>query len=99
MSEVRRIADEAWKIVSDPRSNRIERLEALKLIAATRGLLIPELDERWLTVRQVAELRRIKQQLVEKALRRKERRRKANRKAYIKRRIRELEVEQGSSGA
>lgn len=91
-SETRRIADEAWKIVSDPRANRIERLESLKLIAATRGLLIPELDERWLTVRQVAELRRIKQQLVEKVLRRKERKRKANRKAYLKRRIRELEA-------
>lgn len=90
-SETRRIADEAWRIVRDPRANRIERLEGLKLIAATRGLLIPELDERWLTVRQVAELRRIKQDLVEKALQRKERKRRANRKAYLRRRIRELE--------
>ena len=93
-SETRRIAEEAWKIVTDPRANRIERLEALKLIAATRGLLIPELDERWLTVRQVAEMRRIKRDLIEKVLQRKARKAKANRKQYLRRRIRELEMAQ-----
>ena len=92
-SETRRIADAAWQIVSDPRANRIERLEGLKLIAATRGLLIPELDERWLTVRQVAELRRIKRDLIEKILKRKARKARANRKQYLKRLLREREAQ------
>jgi hypothetical protein len=95
-SELQRIKDAAWRIVSHPKSNRIEILEALKLLASCKGLLIPDLDERWLTVRQVAQLRRIKQELVETVLRRKERKRKANRKAYIRRLIKAAESAQPS---
>jgi hypothetical protein len=93
-SEIQQIKDVAWGIIADPRATRIERLEALKLIAATRGLLIPELDERWLTVRQIAGLRRIKRDMVERVLKQKARKARANRKAYLRRRIRELEAEQ-----
>jgi hypothetical protein len=62
-------------------------------------MLLPDLDERFLSVRQVCELRRIKQELTEKVLRKKARRKKANRKQYLKRRIRELEQEQPAPGA
>jgi hypothetical protein len=93
MSELKRIAEEAWKIALDPRASRVEKLEGLKLIAATKGILLPDIDERWLTVRQVCQLRNAKQRLLEKALRRKDRKRKANRKQYLKRRISELETE------
>jgi hypothetical protein len=91
MSELKRIADEAWKIVTDARASRMEKLEGLKLIAATKGVLLPDIDERWLTVRQVCQLRMAKKTLLEKALRRKMQKTKANRKQYLKRRINELE--------
>jgi hypothetical protein len=92
-SEIERIKCAAWEIIADPKANRIERLEALKLIAACKGLLLPDINEQWLSVRQVAQLRRIKQQLVEKVLARKERKQRVNRKQYIKRRIAELEAQ------
>lgn len=95
-SETRQIAEHAWLIVRDPRSTRIERLEALKLIAGCKGVLLPDIDEKWLTVRQVTQLRRIRQELVEKALRRKAARKRQNRRAYLRRKIRALETAQES---
>ena len=92
--EVRRIADEAWKIVLDARSARIEEIEALKLIAAARGVLLPDINEQWLTVRQVCQLRKARQELVEKALRQKARRKVENRRARLRRKIRELKAKQ-----
>jgi hypothetical protein len=93
-SEIQRIKEVAWAIIADPRSTRIEKLTALSLIASAKGMLLPTLDERFLSVRQVCQLRRIQQELVEKVLRRKARKAKANRKAYIRRRIQKLETEQ-----
>jgi hypothetical protein len=78
--------------VTDERSNRIERIEALKLIAACKGLLLPDINEQWLSVRQVAQLRRIKQELVEKALQRRERKKKANRRGYLRRQLKALQA-------
>jgi hypothetical protein len=97
-NEIRRIADAAWQIVIDPKANRIERLEALKLVAACKGILLPELNENFLSVRQVLQLRRAKQQIVERVLRQKAQRRKANRKQYVKRQLRELEATAESVG-
>jgi hypothetical protein len=91
LTELQRIKCAAWEIITDPISNRIERIEALKLIAAAKGLLLPDVNEQWLSVRQVAQLRRIKQQLVEKVLARKERKKKANRRQYLRKRIAVLE--------
>lgn len=91
MTELQRIKCAAWEIITDPKSNRIERIEALKLIAAAKGLLLPDVNEQWLSVRQVAQLRRIKQQLVEKVLARKQRKQKANRLQYLRKRIAVLE--------
>lgn len=90
MTEVKRIAYEAWRIVTDPPANRIERIEALKILCACKGLLLPDVNEQWLSVRQVAQLRRIKQELVEKALQRRERKKKANRRGYLRRQLKAL---------
>ena len=96
--ELRRIAAEAWSIVADPRASRIEKLEGLKLIAASRGVLLPDVDERWLTVRQVCQLRQAKQALLEKVLRKKAVRKRANRRQYIKRQIRAAEAAPQDTG-
>lgn len=93
-SELKRVADEAWKIVLDPHANRIEKIEALKLIAAAKGVLLPDINEQWLTVRQVCQLRRTKQQLVERVLRRKARRKVQNKRASLRRKIRALKAQQ-----
>lgn len=96
MTEIQRIKYAAWQIATDPRASRIERIEALKLVCAAKGILLPELDERFLSVKQITQLRRAKQALVEKALKRKERKRRANRKAYIRRRLKaEAQAESG----
>jgi hypothetical protein len=71
----------------------MEKLIALQLIAAAKGMLLPALDEKFLSVRQVCQLRRIQQELVERVLKGKARKAKANRKAYLKRRLRELETQ------
>jgi hypothetical protein len=92
MNELKRVRDEAWLIISNPKSTRIEKLEALKLICACRGIFLMDINEKWLSVKQVLGLRRAKQDLLEKALKRKERKRHANRKFYLKKRIAELEV-------
>lgn len=91
ITEIARIRSEAWAIVTHPAAKRFEKIEALKLICATKGVLVPDLDERFLTVKQVLQLRTAKSRIVENALRRKEKMRTVNRKAYLKRRLRELE--------
>jgi hypothetical protein len=64
----------------------------LKLIAGCKGVLLPDVNEQWLSVRQVAQLRRIKQDLVAKVLAKRERKKRANRKQYLKRQIAALEA-------
>lgn len=92
-SEIQRIKEVAWGIIADGRSNRMEKLIALQLIASAKGMLLPALDERFLSARQICQLRRIQQALVEKVLKQKARKAKANRKAYLRRRIQKLEAE------
>jgi hypothetical protein len=90
-TELQKIREEAWRIVLEPRASRVERLEALKLIAACKGVLLPDIDERWLSAKQVCQLREAKRALLEKALQRREQRRRANRKHYLRRTIAALE--------
>jgi hypothetical protein len=96
-SEVQRIKEVAWQIIADPRSNRIEKLIALQLVAGCKGVMLPALDERFLSARQICQLRRIQQALVEKVLKQKARKAKANRRQYLRRRIRELEATEAAS--
>lgn len=91
-TEIARIRSEAWAIVSHPAARRFEKIEALKLICATKGILIPDLDERFLTVKQALQLRQAKSRVLEDALKRREKVRVANRRQYLKRRIRQLEA-------
>ena len=91
-TEVARIRSEAWAIVTHPAAKRFEKIEALKLICATKGILVPDLDERFLTVRQALQLRQAKSRVLENALKRREKVRAVNRKAYLKRRLKELEA-------
>lgn len=93
-SELRRVSDTAWSIIAHPHASRLEKIEALKLIAACKGVLLPDINEQFLTAKQVAQLRIAKRTLVEKALKRKERKRKANRKQYVRRRLKALEPEE-----
>jgi hypothetical protein len=90
-TELARIRSEAWGIVAHPAAKRFEKIEALKLICATKGILIPDLDERFLTVKQALQLRQAKSRIVETALRRKEKAKVINRRAYLRRRLRQLE--------
>lgn len=92
MTETQKIAAVAWEIALHAKSSRIEKLTALSILCACKGILLPALDERFLSVRQVTQLRRVQEQLVGKALRRKAARKKQNARAYLRRRLRELEL-------
>lgn len=81
-------------ILTDPRSNRIERIEAAKVLLSCHGCLIPEVNENFLSVRQIVQLRNIKQQIVISVIAKQKRRQKQNRRAYLRRRIKELEEKQ-----
>lgn len=84
-------------VLQDPRASRIERIECAKVLLSCYGCLIPDVDERWLSVRQIVQLRRIKQELVERVLHQKEVRRKQNRRALLRRKIRKLKQQQETS--
>jgi len=81
-------------IVSDPRAARIEKILAAQIILSAHGCLLPEINEQWLSVRQITQLRSVKQQIVGSVLKRKERRKKQNRRTYLRRRIKQLEETQ-----
>ena len=91
MTETKKIAEQAWLIALNTKSSRWEKLTALTILCGCKGILLPNLDERFLSVRQVTQLRRIQEQLVGKALRRKAARKKQNARAYLRKRLRELE--------
>ncbi len=88
--ELMPVRDAIFAILADPRSNRVERIECAKVLLSLYGQFVPDVDERWLSVRQLTELRRFKHQAVEKVLKLK----RKNRKAYLKRRLKELEAKQ-----
>src|SRR5579884_992074 len=94
MTETKKIAEQAWQIALNTKSSRWEKLTALTILCGCKGILLPNLDERFLSVRQVTQLRRVQEQLVGKALRRKAARKKQNARAYLRKRLRELEGQQ-----
>jgi hypothetical protein len=93
-TDLQQVVESAWAIVLHPKSNRIEKLEGLKLVCAARGILLPEISERWLSTQQAVQLRQAKQELIDKALRCKTRRKRENRRTYLRRQLKNLE-EQG----
>lgn len=79
--ELRTIADAMLKIVLNPRATRWEKIESAKLVAACNGVLLPDLNEEWLTTKQAVEFRRAKQDLLDKELIRKTARKRQNQRA------------------
>ena len=62
------ICTEMWKIIRSHNSNRTERIEAAKVICAVNGVLLPDVDERYLSATASVKLRRAKAALVESML-------------------------------
>jgi hypothetical protein len=93
-SELKQLAGAMWDILGDPRASRIERVEAAKVILSCHGCLLPDVNESFLSVRQITQLRALKQRTAEKVLKRRERRKRQNRRAYLRRQIKTLEAPQ-----
>jgi hypothetical protein len=90
--ELQRIIDEAWRIVDDRPAKKLEKLEALRIIAACNGVWIGDVDERLLGPKEAFGLRQARQSLVARALGRKAARTKQNRRAYLRKKIARLEA-------
>ncbi|MGA8911080.1 MAG: hypothetical protein WB524_25965 [Acidobacteriaceae bacterium] len=90
-TEIQRIKKKAWEVALHPAARRIEVILALQLVASCNGLFLPDINEDFLTAKQVLQLRQARSRIVETALRRKEKARVVNRRAYLKRRLRQLE--------
>lgn len=89
--ELKEVSAAMWAVIRDPKASRIERIEAGKIILSCHGCLIPDVNEEWLSARQIVKLRVLKQGIVERVLRRKDRRKRQNRRAYLRRQIRKAE--------
>ena len=97
--ELKPITEAMMVIIDDPRSSRIERIECARVLLSCYGCLLPDINERWLSVKQITQLRRAKQDIVERVLRQKVVRKKQNRRAYLRRAIRTLEQQEASGTA
>ena len=94
MTERHRIKQEAWRIVTDPVAKRLEQILALQLVAACNGIIVGAVNSDWLTSRQQLRLQQAQQKLVANTLDKKEKRKVANRKAYLRRQLRQLEQQE-----
>ena len=93
MKNLTRIKAEMFKIVEDPRTSTFAKIEAAKVIAACAGVLLPDTSESYLSTKQAVELRQAKQAIAARMLKRKERRQLENRRQYLKRKLRNRQVE------
>src|SRR4051812_6333734 len=89
--ELKPVVDAMMTILGDARASRIERIECAKLLLSCYGCLLPEINEQWLSVRQITELRRWKRDTVERILRGRAARKIQNRRAYLRRQIKNIE--------
>ena len=87
---------EMFRIVTDPRSSAMAKIEAAKVIAACAGILLPDTSEAFLSTRQAIELRQARKAVADRMLKRKERRKLENRRQYLKRKIKAAETAQAS---
>jgi len=92
--QLKPIAQAMSAILADPRASRIERIECAKVLLSCHGQFIPDVDEKWLSVRQLTQLRMLKQEVAERILRRKAARKRQNKSAFLRRKIRVLKVKQ-----
>lgn len=88
---LRPISTAMEEIVLDRRSGRIERVLAAQVILALHGLFLPGVSEEWLDTRQTIELRRVQRELLAKVLHQKAVRKKQNRRALLRRKLRTLQ--------
>ena len=77
-------------ILNDPKATRVEKIEAAKVLAACQGVLLPELSEKILNVKQVLRLREAKQKIVEQVLRKQTARKRQNRRYYIRKKLKRI---------
>jgi hypothetical protein len=68
------------------------------MLCACRGLVVGNVNEEWLSKKQIIELRRQQLKLVDRVLRAKAVRRKQNRRTYLRRAIRKLEEQEIKRG-
>ena len=92
--DFRPIVEAMLAILRDPRANRIERIECAKVLLSCYGQLLPDVNEDFLSVRQITQLRRAKQDIVERVLKKKAARKRQNRRAFLRRKIKSLEAQQ-----
>ena len=91
MKNMKRLTAVMYRIVEDPRpiTSAAIKVEAAKVIAACAGVMLPDTNEAMLSTRQAVELRQARQAIAEKMRRKKERKRLENRRAYLKRKLRQ----------
>ena len=90
--ELKPIAAAMLSILCDAKASRIERIECAKVLLSCYGQLVPDVDEAFLSVRQLVQLRSLKQEIVERVLKRKDARKRQNRRTYLRRQIKKLEA-------
>lgn len=90
--DIKRIVSECWKIVDDRVTSKALKLEALRVLAACSGVWVGTADETLMDKKTAFSLRQARQQLVGRALGHKAARSKQNRRAYLRKKIAQLEA-------
>jgi hypothetical protein len=96
--ELKPVSEAMTVILADHRSSRIERILSAQIILSLHGCLLPAINEEWLSVKQVAQLRLWQRGVLERVLRKKAARKKQNRRTYLRRKIKELETQKETNG-
>ena len=91
--QLKQLNIEMWKVLTDPRASRLERLEAGRIIASLHGILVAGgLGESALSTRDAVALRAAQREIAEKLFKRKNQKKNQNRRRYLRRKIEALEV-------
>lgn len=96
--QLKPIAAAMMAVLQDPRASRIERIECAKVLLSCYGQLIPDVNEEFLGVRQLVQLRKLKQEITERVLKKKAARKRQNRRAHLRRKIKKLEAARNTGG-
>lgn len=86
---IKRLTMAMFAIIEDPKSSRMHKILAAQIIAACAGVLVPGIDGGLLSTRQAVQLDMAKKEIAEKMLRRREVKALQNRRAYLRRKLRE----------
>lgn len=94
--ELKPLADQMIRIVRDPSATHLERIEAMRTILAMYGMALPGITPEMLNPGQLDQLRKWQQRVAEKLEQFRQRKAQQNRRAYLRRKIKELEGQDGS---